>query len=639
MSFRMYLVGWLSTRIRVSRSLASSFVLLGVLPAQALVGTAYQMQLGNPGNATADTNNHDHYLIQRPVQALDYNDARGQPNWASWDLSAADLGPVTRSTLFFVDTNLPANFYHVGIGEYSGSGYDRGHLCPSADRTDTTNDNQMVFYMSNMMPQTGDNNSGTWNNFEGYCRGLVQSTNDYELLITCGPSGFAGARLNTNGYVAIPDYTWKIVVVVPPGAGFATNRITTTNRVIAIKVPNTNGVSSVWQNFITSASQIQVDTGLTFFTDLPPEVAAALRAKVDGQTNPPPAIFAFTPTNGAASNSVVLTGTNFTTATAVAFNDANAMFSVDSATQITAIVPTNAGSGFLSVTTPNGTAISTNPFTVLNNGGAVYSGMLAGWDVSGVTNFGLSPLDATTNAGHLAVVGLTRASGVRTSGSGVTGGWGGTGFTNVTASAAVASNLFVTFSVTANNGYKFSCTSLSRFDYYRSPTGPTSGVLQFQVGAANFTDLTNLYYPTLSAGASIGAIDLSGVTALQNVGAGTNVTFRVVNFGGTSASGTWYVYNTLGTTAPDLALQGTATQVLTTNAPALPPALSAVVCTNHQFQFTVTGSPGTNYIVQTATNLAAPVWLSVATNVAPFSFTHLNIGQSPQSYYRALVAP
>ena len=108
------------------------------------------------------------------------------------------------------------------------------------------------------------------------------------MLIICGPSGFTGAKINTNGYVSIPQYTWKIAVVVPPGSGAANNRITTTNRVIAIKVPNTNGISSNWQDYITSANQIQVDTGLTFFTALPADVAAALRAKVDGQTNPPP---------------------------------------------------------------------------------------------------------------------------------------------------------------------------------------------------------------------------------------------------------------------------------------------------------------------------------------------------------------
>ncbi|MCK2073108.1 hypothetical protein, partial [Aeromonas caviae] len=56
-------------------------------------------------------------------------------------------------------------------------------------------------------------------------------------------------------------------------------------RVIAIKVPNIAGVrSTTWQNYVTSAAQLQTDTGLVFFSALNSTVAAALRAKVDGQT-------------------------------------------------------------------------------------------------------------------------------------------------------------------------------------------------------------------------------------------------------------------------------------------------------------------------------------------------------------------
>lgn len=625
--------------------LLSGVCLLFAFDARAIISTnlSLQMQLGNPSNASADPNNHTNYLIQRTVESLDYNDTLGEPNWASWDLTAADIGNSGRSQVFFPDTNLPPSFHIVGTGDYSGSGYDRGHLCPSADRTDNTNDNNLVFFMSNMMPQTSANNSGVWGNFEGYCRTLVQSTNNYELLIICGPSGFTGAKVNTNGYVWIPQYTWKIVVVVPPGTNDAINRITATNRVIAIRVPNTNGVSSVWQNFITSANQIQVDTHLTFFTALPADVAAALRAKVDGQTNAPPVIFAFSPTNGAVGTNVVITGTNFTGASAVTFNGADAAFTLDSSNQITAVVPTNAGSGFISVTTSSGTAISSNSFTVFNNGGTVFSGVLAGWDVStlvgGANNFGISPLPPTTTAASLSVVGLTRGSGVKQSGTAAAGAWGGTGFTNLTAAAAVGSNLFATFGLTASNGFKVSCTSVSRFDYYRSGTGPTTGVLQYQVGGGAYADITNLNYAVSGSGASIGPVDLSGFPTLQNVGAGTNIAFRIVNFNGGS-SGTWYVFNTAGSTASDLALQGIVTQVLTvTNTPASAPAFSALIVTNNQLRFTLTGTAGSNYVVQAATNLNPAVWISLTTNAAPFSFTESNFNLFNQRFYRALVAP
>lgn len=80
---------------------------------------------------------------------------------------------------------------------------------------------------------------------------------------------------------------------------------------------------------------------------------------------PAPTITSFTPTSGQVGTSVVITGTNFTGATAVKFNNVSATtFTVDSATQITATVPTGATTGLISVTTPGGTATSTTNFTV-----------------------------------------------------------------------------------------------------------------------------------------------------------------------------------------------------------------------------------------------------------------------------------
>ena len=52
-------------------------------------------------------------------------------------------------------------------------------------------------------------------------------------------------------------------------------------------------------------------------------------------------------------------------------------------------------------------------------------------------------------------------------------------------------------------------------------------------------------------------IDLSGIAALQDVGAGTNVTFRIVNWGGTSSGGTWYIFDVANSTALDFEVRGT----------------------------------------------------------------------------------
>ncbi len=317
------------------------------------------MQLGNPSNATVDSNNHSHYLIQRTVESLDYSDSFGEANWASWDLTISDTGTSGRSSSFTTDSTLPSNFYHVSTSDYTNSGYNRGHLCPSADRTDNDTDNAIVFYMSNIAPQTADNNQGPWASFESYCRSLASSGN--ELLIMCGGSGFSSTI--ASGKVAVPSYTWKVAVVVPAGIGSAVSRIDSSTRVITIKVPNISGIrSNPWTQYVVSSSVVEADTGLNFFSSLPSTVAAVLRAKVDGA--PAPAITGFTPLSGTTNSTVVISGSNLTGASTVSFGGTNAAFSVDSDTQITATVPVGAASGQISVIAPGGLATSSASFTV-----------------------------------------------------------------------------------------------------------------------------------------------------------------------------------------------------------------------------------------------------------------------------------
>ena len=335
--------------------------------ATATISTALQMQLGNPSSATTNAAVTNNFLVQRTVEAIGYNAHYNEPVWASWDLTTGDVGGSGRNSSFYTDTNLPAKFYWVKTGDYTGSGYDRGHLCPSADRTDTTNNNKLVFYMSNIMPQAPDNNQGIWANFEDDCRTFASAGN--ELIILCGPSTFSGAKINTNGPVYIPGYTWKIAVIVPTGAGTLLSRLTATNRVIALNVPNIAGIRTTpWTNFVTSAKVIQTNTGFTFFTDVATSIAEVLRAKVDGAMKP--GITSFSPTSAATNTSVTITGSNFSGASIVKFNSSYATsFTVNSGTQITATVPAGATSGSLSVIAPGGLATSASSLTVTNGGG------------------------------------------------------------------------------------------------------------------------------------------------------------------------------------------------------------------------------------------------------------------------------
>jgi hypothetical protein len=63
--------------------------------------------------------------------------------------------------------------------------------------------------------------------------------------------------------------------------------------------------------------------------------------------------------------------------------------------------------------------------------------------------------------------------------------------------------------------------------------------------------------------------------------------------------------------------------------------LAAPTISGNAFNFTVSGSAGANYVVQTSTNLASNNWIPVLTNVSPFNFTDTNF-PALQKFYRAV---
>lgn len=240
------------------------------------VGANSNLTLGNPSNAKPDTSSPANFLSERKQFAMSYNRDKGIPNWVSWHLDKNDLGDVERSQ-FKADPELPAGWYKVTPQDYTNSGYDRGHMCPSADRDKTEKDNEAVFVMTNIIPQAGGNNQGPWANLEKYSRRLVEDGN--ELYIICGGSG--EKEKIAKGKVSVPKKTWKVIVVLKNGSDDL-KRINENTRVIAISMPNEEDVRTQdWQEFRTTVAAIEKDTGYKLLSNLPANVQKALKSKVD----------------------------------------------------------------------------------------------------------------------------------------------------------------------------------------------------------------------------------------------------------------------------------------------------------------------------------------------------------------------
>ncbi|MBV9209769.1 MAG: DNA/RNA non-specific endonuclease, partial [Acidobacteria bacterium] len=132
--------------------------------------------------------------------------------------------------------------------------------------------------MANMLPQTPDLNRQVWESLESYCRTLAQQGN--QLYIIAGAYGSAKTIGKANK-VNVPTNCWKIVVVLPQGSNDL-SRIDKSTRVIAVDMPNIQGISTdSWDKYLTTVSSLEQKTGYKFFTDLPQDVQSALKAKKD----------------------------------------------------------------------------------------------------------------------------------------------------------------------------------------------------------------------------------------------------------------------------------------------------------------------------------------------------------------------
>ncbi len=244
------------------------------------------MLMGNPSNATVDIVNTGNYLMDKTYYKMSYHRDRGTPNWTSWHIKSTDLGSTARQDDFRADATLPSGWYQVGSTSYSGSGFDRGHQCPSADRTASVAANSSTFLMTNMIPQAPNNNQQTWANLETYERSLVTAGN--EVYIICGSYGIGGtgssgsANTINSGHVTVPSNVWKVIVVLSNGNNDL-SRVTTSTRVIAVNTPNINTINSDWKTYRVSVNSIEAATGYDILSNVPTAVQNVIEAVVDNQ--------------------------------------------------------------------------------------------------------------------------------------------------------------------------------------------------------------------------------------------------------------------------------------------------------------------------------------------------------------------
>jgi len=163
---------------------------------------------------------------------------------------------AARKDDFREDTEVPIQ-YRVTLKDYTGAGYDRGHISPAADHIADVKLMSESFFLSNMMPQAPAINRGAWRILEEKVRDAAKESEIYVITGTIYQDGY---KTIGNG-VGVPSSMYKIVV--QPSA----------SRVIAFLIPNEGKIDpKELPKYTVSVADIESKTGIDFSPAIPADL-------------------------------------------------------------------------------------------------------------------------------------------------------------------------------------------------------------------------------------------------------------------------------------------------------------------------------------------------------------------------------
>ena len=204
-------------------------------------------------------------LLKREGYYVSYNKGRRLPNWVAWRLTADHTsGHYYRDgQLFMEDRDVPSP--RATDADYVGSGYDRGHLCPSGDCKWSEKAQRQSFLFTNVCPQSHDLNKGDWNDLELQCRYWARKWG--HLYIVTGPIFYNGVKKTIGrNKVAVPDAFFKVLLADNSRA-----------KAIGFVYPNKKGHKDM-NEYLKSVDEIEELTGIDFFPLLNDEVEQRVEA-------------------------------------------------------------------------------------------------------------------------------------------------------------------------------------------------------------------------------------------------------------------------------------------------------------------------------------------------------------------------
>ncbi len=198
--------------------------------------------------------------------SLEWSYADKANRWTCYQLHSGNmLNNVSRKDAFKEDTEIPEE-YRSTLSDYSGSGFSRGHLCPSSDRLCSREQNSQTFYLSNMQPQYQAHNGGLWATLENKVQSWATKCDTLYVVKAGTIRSDQILSVKCNGKLIVPKYFYMALL--------AYDKSTDTYQAIGLWTEHKNANESFSQlaNYAKTINQLEELTGIDFFCNLPDDI-------------------------------------------------------------------------------------------------------------------------------------------------------------------------------------------------------------------------------------------------------------------------------------------------------------------------------------------------------------------------------
>lgn len=151
-------------------------------------------------------------IIEHKGYTVSYNSDYCLANWVAYELTLKEVKSniADRSNKFVRDPKVKGA--SAENGDYTRTGYDRGHLAPAGDMKWSEQAMRESFYLSNITPQKPGLNRGVWKDLEEQCR--MWAADNGKLLIATGPVLSPDLKRLGKNRVAIPKKFYKVICMI-----------------------------------------------------------------------------------------------------------------------------------------------------------------------------------------------------------------------------------------------------------------------------------------------------------------------------------------------------------------------------------------------------------------------------------------